>query len=69
MYKEAGMKGFSLWLSFGKYAGWKIEFHFKGPTLLRIVLGWMAFVAIAVDVDRMIGTLALKAELGKLKIE
>lgn len=67
------MKGLSFYISIGSYAGFRIDYGY--PTLLRIVLGWIAFTVIMVDLDELIGGLTnsycntisyIKKETGEL---
>ncbi len=44
------MRGLSMWISCGKYAGWVFELEFSYPAIFRIVCGWVSFVIITVDI-------------------
>lgn len=46
------MRGFSIWLSVGKWAGFQIDFC--RVTWFRIVIGWFSFAILGCDIDRVI---------------
>jgi hypothetical protein len=49
------MKGLSFYVSVGSYAGFKIDSG--DPTLIRIVLGWVAIAILFIDLDELFGNL------------
>lgn len=52
------MKGVSVYVSVGKWAG--LSLQFCHPTWFRLVLGWIAISLVGYDVDYFIGSVARK---------
>lgn len=60
--RAGGLEGLTVWVCFGSYGGWRIETG--SPTILRIVAGWVSFVVIGMDIDKLVGIMARHATRG-----
>ena len=47
------MRGFTMWLCFGSWGGFRFEFG-GSFCFLRICAGWVSFVASSIDVENVI---------------